>query len=371
MSSPHPSGPTVYLHIGCPKTGTSFIQGTLRHQEELLREVGIVLPGDQKGDHFRAALDLRGDLSTGLGPGERFTHSRAKGAWPRLVGKMLAVDGTAIVTSEWLSHADAEHAARALRDLADADLHVVVTARDPERQLVSAFQQRIKMGQARDFRKTVRNVSQDGALNAAQQLDTVLDRWGGGLEPDHVHVVTVPPSGSDPRILWDRFAHVVGIDSSRFGPTSKEVNETLGVAEIELLRRVNVALDGRIPHPAYGRTVHATYVKEILAGSPTAIRPAAPESTWPLLDEIAEQWIEAVKMRGYDVSGDLADLRPAHRPGATPDSASSEQLADAAIRATAELLIRLAANQRGPTAARGWANSLRVAFGDVRHRLRR
>src|ERR1700754_1132007 len=37
--------PVVYLHIGAPKSGTTFIQNVLWRNKEVLAEQGVVLPG--------------------------------------------------------------------------------------------------------------------------------------------------------------------------------------------------------------------------------------------------------------------------------------------------------------------------------------
>jgi hypothetical protein len=357
MSSKRSDLPTVFFHIGPPKTGTTFVQGTLKHWDKDLREIGIVLPGTTRHNHFRAALDARGDHTFGFGAGHDQPRKRTVGAWARLVTKTLAVRDTAIISNELFATADSEHARAAMSDLAETDLHLVVTARDPERQLVSAFQQRIKNGQQHDFQTTASNVRNREALHPSQRLPELLERWGSTLAPDHVHVVTVPPAGSDPRLLWERFARVVGIDPDRFGPAPARSNQSLGVAEIELLRRVNGALDGRLAHPRFDQIVTTLYADRILASATDSPRPALPETMWPVVDKIADGWIADIAEHGYDVSGNLDDLRPPHRSGAAPDSATPEQLTDAAVRATAELLLVLAERSKKSLPQGTWARA--------------
>jgi hypothetical protein len=339
----HRAGKTlVFLHIGPPKTGTTFIQGTLRHWQKDFADLGIVLPGDTQQDYFRAAVDVRGDQT--VDPDERPDRAlkRVAGAWPRLVAQTLAVRGTAIISHEAFSGVDEEHAHAAVNDLAETDLHLVVTARDPERHLVSGFQQRIKNGETHEFSEVKTNVETRESTQPSNRLPELLVRWGSTIAPDHVHVVTVPPSGSDPRLLWERFARVVGIDSTKFGPAPERSNESLGVAEIELLRRVNLALGGRLPRPRYARIVRTVFANRVLAGVAESPRPALPEMMWPVVDKIADGWIAHILEQQYDVSGDVEDLRPRHRTGRAPDSATPDEVVDAAVRATAELLLVLA-----------------------------
>ena len=54
-----PTRPVVYLHIGEPKTGTTFVQQVLWRNRSALAQFGIMLPGPRPLAHWRAAQDLR------------------------------------------------------------------------------------------------------------------------------------------------------------------------------------------------------------------------------------------------------------------------------------------------------------------------
>ena len=60
MAAPSTGQTRVFLHIGEPKTGTTFIQQVLWGNRAELAAQGIVLPGHHPQDHFRASQDLRG-----------------------------------------------------------------------------------------------------------------------------------------------------------------------------------------------------------------------------------------------------------------------------------------------------------------------
>jgi hypothetical protein len=51
--------PRVYLHIGEPKTGTTFLQHALWGNRARLAGQGVLLPGYTRRDHSRASRDLR------------------------------------------------------------------------------------------------------------------------------------------------------------------------------------------------------------------------------------------------------------------------------------------------------------------------
>ena len=48
----------VSLHVGTPKTGTSYLQHVLYHNQPRLRSHGISYHADRFDAHFLAALDL-------------------------------------------------------------------------------------------------------------------------------------------------------------------------------------------------------------------------------------------------------------------------------------------------------------------------
>ena len=67
----------VVVHVGTPKTGTSYVQDVLFLNRETLAEQGILYPADRFDEHFLAALDLMELHWGGL-------ETQAVGAWDRL-----------------------------------------------------------------------------------------------------------------------------------------------------------------------------------------------------------------------------------------------------------------------------------------------
>ena len=72
----------MHLHIGEPKTGTTYIQAMLFHHQERLRDAGVLVPG-RNLDHIRAGHDMLGRSKTAG------THS-TEGAWEALVDEIDA-----------------------------------------------------------------------------------------------------------------------------------------------------------------------------------------------------------------------------------------------------------------------------------------
>ena len=301
--------PRVYLHVGSPKTGTTFLQDVLWSQRDAAREQGVLLPGERFHDHFLATLDVRGMTDDPVYP------ERARGMWERLAAEALAWDGCALISHELFAGATAEQARRAVAALTGgAEVHVVVTAGDHVRQISAEWQEHVKHRSTATFGDFVREVRDDHERKTwfwqVQDYAGVLERWGADLPPERLHVVTVPPAGSDPTILWDRFAGLLGLDASSFDIELERSNSSLGAEQAELLRRVNMELGDRLqlpgPYPAVVKNVLAHRILEARGGTRLVLDPADQEHAVQAARGVADR-LAAV---GADVVGDLADLVP-------------------------------------------------------------
>jgi hypothetical protein len=124
-----------------------------------------------------------------------------------------------------------------------------------------------------------------------------------------VHLVTVPPPGSDPRLLWTRFAHVIGVDADAYDSVPKGANTSLGLTETEVVRRINAQVD-KAPWQFYSKHIKVGIAQGVLAGRPGGPRLVLPEELLPLVERRTKRVIDTVNGRGYDVVGDLDDLLP-------------------------------------------------------------
>ena len=347
MTSEQVAPHRVFLHVGAPKSGTTFLQRALWRNREPLREAGFICPGKTHRDMFHAAIEVRGTF-TNWG----FEEQDLAGTWARLCAQARAFPGTTIMSHELLAAASPEEAATALRELTDVDLHVVFTARDLGRQVMSEWQERIKNGSTKSFAKFQQTLSRhideqefDGLFWRYQDIPDVLARWGSGLPPENVHVVVAPTSGSDPLVLWRRFGETVGFDADALDPTTSEgaPNQTLGVTQIALMRQVNKALDGRIKQPVYARVVKQHFGQELLARTASP-RPVCPPELLAELRTLAQTWVDDITSRGYTVHGDLGDLVPTvpSAPSPAPDEVDADELADTSAAVIADLLVEVA-----------------------------
>ncbi len=328
----------VHLHIGAPKTGTTYLQDRLARNAASLADHGIHFPtrtrmADPTLFHFRAALDLL-DQDWGGTPGH------AEGAWPAMVKRVRRSSGTVIISHEILAPAPPQKIAKVMNDLAGDEVHIVYSARDLARQLPAAWQESVKQGRQWRFERFLDKAQRgDTFFMKAFDLPTVLGRWSRTLPPERVHLVTVPPPSAAPDELWLRFCRVFGIDPAWAPLDSERSNESLGIAETEVLRRLNRRIDRTTRREA----AYDHLIRELLASGRLSRRRSRkvelPPERHPWVEEHTERWIEWVKGSGIDVIGDLQDLRPAppSPDWRDPDHTSRKDLAAAAIDALAAM----------------------------------
>lgn len=344
--NPQAARTTVVLHVGTPKTGTTYLQDVLWRNRVTLRRSGVLYPGVDPMSHFHAAMDLQ------CGPDGKSSNPDVPGAWPRLIDHIRGWPGTAVISHELLAPMDAARIRRVHDDLAFADVHVVCTVRDLARQLPAVWQEDLKNRHSlrfAEFLDAVRPQSEQrhwlGDLFwRMQDAPDVLRRWASGLPPERVHVVTVPPPGSAPERLWERFATLLGIDHAAVDATPDAPNSSLGPVEAHLLRRINLELDPALPWPVYERTVRRHLV-DALARRPGGVsRISVPAEELGWVRERSDRIVTELGDAGYRVVGDLGDLTPAAgRSSDHPDDVTDSDLLDAALAAARMLIDRNAA----------------------------
>jgi hypothetical protein len=341
----------VVLHVGTPKSGTTFLQRAMWHHHATLKEQGYRCVGDRPKDAFLAAIDVRGSHDFWGYP-----EARISGRWAAVCRQAREHAGTSIISHEVLGAASEEQVERAMAELEGLDVHLVLTARDLARQVTSEWQERIKNGSSRSFAKferRLRRQMRNGDFTAGfwrnQDPVGVLDRWARNLPASHIHVVVAPQSAADPTLLWHRFADAVGFDATGIDPrvSGEAANTTLGVAQIAVLRQVNAALARRIRQPEYGRLVKSQFAERLLAAQ-SSPRPQCPPGLAARLRRLAEERNETIRQRGYLVHGDLAELLPVEPSGEyhAPDDVDRRQERLAYGDALAELLVHRSEQER-------------------------
>ncbi|HEX2176520.1 MAG TPA: hypothetical protein VHG70_11480 [Nocardioidaceae bacterium] len=395
QTTPSPAGPApprAFVHVGAPKTGTTFVQSVLWRNREALAADGVLYPYQSRQQHFPAMLDLR-ERNWGA-----TTPVHSGGVWDSVAERARGWTGhTVVLGNEILGGATERQIRRLLDSLAPAEVHVIFTARDLARQMVSDWQEHIKHRHTITLEEFVDELIEHG--HAARppfgemfwglhDADHVLRRWADQVPAERIHLVTLPPPGSAGNTLWERFCAVTGLDPERYSLDVGRSNTSLGRAEAEVVRRINARVRG-MQQPHYDALVRLRLTGTALTGAGGRI--VLPEGRMPWVRDRSRALIDALADRGYDVVGDLEELMPRaeHHEGYVPTGAiPARQMLPIAIKTNAALL-RIAAGQRSrirryrrqvgdlppepqtPPDRLPLRRSVEQAVAQVRHRLRR
>ena len=313
----------VILHVGAPKTGTSYVQDVLYLNRESLAEQGILYPADRFDEHFLAALDLMELHWGGL-------EAQAVGAWDRLAERVRAWPGTSIVSHEIL--ATATRSAGPPRPRLGRGRRGARRAVGPrpgpadpgrvagERQAPShgrlpasswtGSPTRPGPGSSRPGSGACRRCPTSSTAGAARCLPTGCT---SSRSPSREPRATCSGSGS-PRSL--------GLEGVDLELETDRANPSLGVPETVLVQRINQRVNGGV----LAGEDYRQFVRELLAHRTLSRRTGSPRlglpddvRAWAV--DLSETWIEELQARKYDVAG-VARRAPArrrrHRRSPTP-----------------------------------------------------
>lgn len=329
----------LFVHVGLQKTGTSYLQSVLHDNAEALAERGLDLVPASKRDTFELMLLVRGRYNPDRDP------ASAAEALTRFGSDLAAAPGpTAILSQESLAAARPDQIDRLLSACSDREVHVVVTARDLARGLASSWQQELKSGRSPSYAEwldRLRTAQQQGKGGHPWiHLDpaAVLERWSRVVPPERLHLVTVPPSGSSPTLLLERFCAVLGVDPAGLAPRHTAANTSLGRVQAELLRRVNGELsDDLRRRQIYGDVGKRWFSGRVLTDQ-RGRRIHVPEQAQAWCQEASHAQIAALRDGGYDVVGDLDELLPRDDAFAADDQPTDAEIAAVAVTALVRVL---------------------------------
>ncbi len=324
----------VYLHIGSPKTGTTYLQGTLWANQDALAADGILL-GRSRASNNQAIGDLLKWQPS---------HGDLPKSWQRLRDHAADWDGRSLVLSQEHLHKATKKQFAALMDsFPGARFQAVLTARDLARSVPAQWQSSVRqrfvwtLGEyAALVAATPSHEATEGAAEhfwRRQDSAAIVAKFVERLSTEQVRVVTVPSSNEDPDELWWRFVRACDLGTST---TPGEVShESLGAASAEIMRRLNMMPAVReLALADYKKTLNHALSRHSLA-SRRSQEPGLvlPERHRAWAEHESERLIEGISASGVEVVGDLADLRP--RPSSKkyvdPETLAAEVLLEAAL----------------------------------------
>jgi hypothetical protein len=327
---------TTFLHVGLPKSGTTYLQAVLSENKDRLADRSrLLFPGKNWLEQVRAVRDVRGQKGRGASAADN-------GAWQSLVDEIKAWDGNAIVSMEWLGGATTAQVTRVVDSLAPSRVEVIITARDLARTIPAAWQEFLQNAEVWSWSEFLGSVTSEnpratpaGNLFWAQQdLGRILAVWRDSVSSEQLHVVTLPQTGAPAGELWSRFAQVLGIDGALYDAGGRGSNESLGRESTELMLRVNeVARLREVEWKTYEEMFKHALAKRGLSKrkhveSPQRRLPAELED-WTRARTV--ELVKAIEASGASVVGDLKDLDPVFDPDAEEEATDLEAVLEAAV----------------------------------------
>ena len=325
----------VFVHIGLPKTGTTYLQAALWANKPALGAAGVLVPGARHRRHLLASLDIREDPRLARRAGN------VKQPWQDLVDEARRFKGDVVISHEFFGAAAPPHVQRMVDSFPDRELHAIVTARPLTELFASRWQEWIKNGGALPIdewpaRKAYDPVNEWGL--GSFDLDDILRRWAQVLPREHIHILPVD-TRAVPDALWQRFCEVIGVDGAKLPAPADVVNPSLGVVEVELLRRVTPHLTDFLSAADRGQWVRG-YLAEggVLPESGEKFRVGREAYDSELLGR-ARAAVTLVAEGGFDVRGDASLLEPRPLPDLRhPGEVTDAELVESAAQTIAAML---------------------------------
>ncbi|MBD8869354.1 hypothetical protein [Nocardioides donggukensis] len=258
------------LHIGPPKTGTTFLQSALAQLRDEVAQHGVLYPGEgwrsktavreavgRPARGLTARVDARraeqaaAEDATDGDDGDDGDGSADPFSWAELAAEVRAAgDVRVCVSNETFAVADDEQAARTVRDLGDEDVHVVMVARPLGRLLPSQWQQRVRKQQGMvsfdDWLRIVLHGSEEEAHHRhfwhQHDLDGMIRRWSAAA-PGRVSVI-VSREG-DRSYLPRLFEGMLGLPEGMLDRATPQANFSLSLSEAELVRSLDEVAERR------------------------------------------------------------------------------------------------------------------------------
>lgn len=310
----------VVLHIGLMKSGTTFLQGRLGANRDELAGQGVLFPRPPWPRQVQAVKELAGNADA------------PAGSWDDLAEEIRAHDGTAVVSMEFLAPIPAARLARLSEDFPGARVEAVVTVRDLGRTVPAMWQEAMQNRRSWSWQEYVESVrtgeGEAGKTFWRQQgAGRIVETWCEVLGRDAVSVVTVPPKGGPPELLWERFCEVAQIAPAQWAQAQRN-NESLGLASALMMGRLN-ALVGDADRATYNKRVKRM-AKTVLAQR-MGVEDSLGFTVPPWLHERARGRNERMAETGVRIVGDLKELEPIDVPGTDPATVSADEQLEAAL----------------------------------------
>lgn len=333
--------PQLFLHVGCRKSGSSSLQMALRESTEELSRQGVRFWLVSRKTHARRLLRpleqfrADGDRATALSRLRELTDEMLADAHPRH-----------LLTIEDLAEQPAEVVELVQEAFADLDLTVVITARHWGRTLPSEWQQclkeRLTLGLA-EFVESVQAETPDAQalFLDRQDVPAIARRWQGSLPATRVVVISVADDAGESTLLGD-FCGLLGVEESTLTVPKVALNPSMGAAQAEVLRQLNVALGERLSdyrRGGYWQVIRKGLVQKSLRNQRSSGRVTLPSSYAAWCHDTTADRLQDLIDAGFTVLGRPEDLVSPATTTEDYQPPSAEEVAAVATRTLADFAV--------------------------------
>ncbi len=349
---------TRLIHIGPPKTGTTYLQGAFHGNREAVSAQGVHYAG--RGRQPVAAVQaIVGNASPNTG------EIPSMKRWRSLVSEVAhARQPRVVISSEFLTEAKPETIKTIVEDLGGARAHVVVTLRPLARILSSQWQQFVQSGQRMAFDDWLDAVFNDPSRITPtfwrrHRHDQLVARWAEVVGPQNLTVIAL--DDQDHGMVLRVFEQLVGLRAGTLVAEEDLSNRSMTLSEVEVVRAFNrqffAAGLSRPLHTKVMRFGAATYVK---SRPPAPDEPRVEAPGWALerAGEIAREMVDAIVASGVRIVGNpehLTQRPPVRKPDA--DTSGPIHISAATAAATAMGVVVASGLARGSRASSGSPDS--------------
>lgn len=271
--------PTLHIHIGESKTGTTSVQTTLQMSREVLAEAGFWYP---VAAGFRRQADLFTAMEPKVGtPKHKERNLGTKAEWRAYSDKLIAdfdkereafPDADCVVSSEHFPSLSPEGLAK-MKAFAEARfdrVKVYFYFRNPVDWEISIYSTRIKSGDTTRFSDQTLFA---GGFRQRSNRHQRLRNWEQTFGPDNVDVVFFSRSSLRNQSVVDDLLGRIGIDPGIMVMPKEDKNEALNLVSLEVLRRLNDGVFDGIGYTKKQRWPFVRSIGRVTRGDSLAVRP--------------------------------------------------------------------------------------------------
>ncbi len=326
-----PAG-TRLIHIGPPKTGTTYLQGAFHGNRQAVSAQGVHYAGPTR-QPVAAVLSILGLSNTRTGE----VPPIAK--WRDLVDEIRnAGERRVLLSSERLARAKPETIRTIVDDLGPDRVHVAVTLRPLAKSIPSQWQQTVQAGLRTSFDQFLEQIFGDQEERHTKWFwyphrhDQLIARWAEVVGPQNVTVIALDERDHD--MVLRVFERLLGLRAGTLVADGDRTNRSMTWAEIEIVRAFNEQFFAAgLSRPLHTKVMAfgaATRMKAREPG-PGEARIETPQWALDRTAGIAREMVDAITASGVRIVGDPEHLRPVLTSrlvdGVQPDPEISPDLA--------------------------------------------